>query len=392
MIVKKAFKYRLKPNTEQQNALTIQFGHARFVYNWALDLRQNHYKGTGEGLTGFTLNKELTTLKEDPDYAWLKEADSQVLQQKTKDLDRAYTNFFEGRADYPTFKKKFGKQSIRYPQRFKLDGQCIYLPKVGWVKAIVHRPIEGEMKNATVTKTKSGRYFVSIQCETEIDEPIYEGPHVGVDMGLSHFAVLSTGEKIDNPRHLRRSEAKLAKAQRILSRKIKGSNNWNKQRVKIARLYERIANQRADFQHKLSRILVDTYGLIRFENLNITGMVRNHNLAKSITDAAWGQFVRMVEYKGAWYGAYVEKVDRWFASSKTCSDCGAKNTVLKLSDREWACSECGVLHDRDVNAAINILNYNTEGASEINACGQTVIPEQLPLFGSDWSKQEAQRL
>ncbi len=375
MIVKKAFKYRLKPNSDQQAALAIQFGHARFVYNWALDLRQNHYKGTGEGLSWYDVKKELTALKQDPDYVWLKDADSQVLQAKTQDLDRAYVNFFEGRAQYPTFKSKRGKQSIRYPQRFKLDGQRIYLPKVGWVKAIVHRPIEGEMKNATVTKTKSGRYFVSIQCETEIDDPDYQGEAVGIDLGLTHFAILSTGEKIDNPRHLRKAEAKLAKGQRKLSRKIKGSSNWQKQRIKVARLYERIANQRADFQHKLSRKLVNTYGLIRFENLNIAGMVRNHSLAKSISDAAWGQFVRMVEYKGVWHGAYAEKVDRWFASSKICSDCGAKNTLLKLSDREWACSECGVLHDRDVNAAINILNWNTEGASEINACEQTVIPE-----------------
>lgn len=155
-------------------------------------------------------------------------------------------------------------------------------------------------------------------------------------------------------------------------------------------MYERITNQRKDFQHKVSRQLVETYGLIRFENLNIKGMIKNHSLAKSISDAGWSQFVRMVEYKGAWYGAYVEKINRFFASSKICSDCGAKNALLKMSDREWACTECGVLHDRDVNAAINILNWNTEGASEINACGQTVRPEQLSLFGPDWLKQEAQ--
>lgn len=184
MKIKKAFKYRLKLNSEQKAALAVQFGHSRFVYNWALNLRQLHYVGTGEGLNGFTLNKELTSLKDDSDYIWLKQADSQVLQQKTKDLDRAYTNFFEGRAGYPAFKKKHAKQSIRYPQRFKLDGQQVYLPKVGWVKAIIHRPIEGEMKNATVTKTKSGRYFVSIQCELEIDEPIFEGEPIGIDLGL----------------------------------------------------------------------------------------------------------------------------------------------------------------------------------------------------------------
>lgn len=185
MRIRKAFKFRLKPNKEQQQDLTIQFGHSRFVYNWALGLRQLHYIGTGEGLNGFALNKELTTLKNDPDYIWLKQADSQVLQQKTKDLDRAYVNFFEGRGSYPTFKKKHGKQSIRYPQRFKVDGNKVYLPKVGWVKAIIHRPIEGDMKNATVTKTKSGRYFVSIQCEIEIDKPIFDGPAIGVRLMLN---------------------------------------------------------------------------------------------------------------------------------------------------------------------------------------------------------------
>lgn len=338
------------------------------------------------------LDTELTTLKKDPDYIWLKQADSQVLQQKTKDLDRAYVSFFEGCAKYPNFKHKAGKQSIRYPQRFKVDGNKVYLPKVGWVNLVLHRPIEGEMKNATVTKTKSGRYFVSIQCELEIDEPDYEGPQIGIDLGLIDFVTLSTGEKIANPRWFRKAEARLARAQKKLSRKKKGSQNWHKQRVKVARLYERITNQRKDFQHKVSRQLVETYGLIRFENLNIKGMVKNHSLAKSISDAAWAQFVSFVEYKGAWYGSYAEKVDRWFASSKTCSDCGAKNSLLKMSDKEWACSKCGVLHDRDVNAAINILNWNTPGTGGIKACGQDVRPEQLLLFGQTWEKQEAQRL
>ncbi len=387
MIIRKAFRYRLKPNKDQEQALAIQFGHARFVYNWALARRKDHYKETGKGLNGFALNKELTTSKRDPDFAWLKQADAQVLQQKTKDLDRAYTNFFEGRAKYPNFKRKDGKQSICYPQRFKLDGQMVYLPKVGWVKAIIHRPIEGEMKNTTVTKTKSGRYFISIQCELEMDEPIYQGKSIGIDLGLIDFATLSTGEKIANLRWFRKAEARLVKAQKSLSRKKKGSMNWQKQRVKVARLHEKIVNQRADFQHKLSRQLIETYGLIRFENLNIKGMVKNHSLAKSIADAGWSQFVRFVEYKGEWYGTYVEKIDRFFASSKICSDCRAKNALLKISDREWACSECGVLHDRDVNAAINILNWNTVGTTEIDACGQNV--RQLSVLNDDCSLDEA---
>lgn len=372
MIVKKAFKYRLKPNSEQQAALAVQFGHARFTFNWTLARRQEFYQLNGKGLNYYAQAEELRDLKREADTIWLKQADSQVLQQKLRGLDRAYINFFESRAGYPSFKSKRNKQSIRYPQGFKLEGQSIYLSKVGWVKLILHRLLEGEMKSATVTKTKSGRYFVSIQTETEIDDPIYEGPHVGVDMGLTHFATLSTSKKIDNPRHLRRSEKKLAKAQRKLSRKIKGSANCEKQRVEVARLHERVSDQRRDFHHKLSRRLVDEFGIITFETLHIKGMVRNHKLAKSISDAGWGQFIGFAQYKGEWYGAHVEKIDRFYASTKTCSECGAKNQDLTLSDRTWVCESCGVIHDRDVNAAVNIESQSTVGTTETNACGDHV--------------------
>lgn len=393
MIVKKAFKYRLKPNNEQQAALTIQFGHARFTFNWALGRRKEFYQTNGKGLNYYAQADELRDLKQADDTLWLKQGHSQVLQQKLRDLDRAYVNFFEGRAEYPAFKSKRNKQSIRYPQGFKLQGQSVYLPKVGWVQLVLHRPVEGEMKSATVTKTKSGRYFVSIQCETELDAPIYEGPHVGVDMGLNHFATLSTGEKIDNPRHLRKAEKRLARAQRKLSRKVKGSANREKQRVKVARLHERVSDQRRDFHHKLSRRLVDEFGAITFETLHIKGMVRNHKLAKSISDAGWGQFIAFTEYKGAWYGAHLEKIDRFYASTKICSECGTKNQDLTLSDRTWVCQSCGVVHDRDVNAAINIQNQTTVGTTGINACGDHVrrasaneekfarsLKQEAPLF------------
>ncbi len=390
MIVKKAFKYRLKPNSEQQVSLAIQFGHARFTFNWALGRRREFYQLNGKGLNYYAQADELRDLKHEDETIWLKQGHSQVLQQKLMDLDRAYVNFFEGHAEYPTFKSKRDKQSIRYPQGFKLQGQGVYLPKVGWVKLVLHRPVEGEMKNATVTKTKSGRYFVSIQCETEIDDPIYEGPHIGIDMGLNHFATLSTGEKIDNPRHFRRSEKKLAKEQRKLSRKVKGSANREKQRVKVARVHEQVSDQRRDFHHKLSRRLVDEFGVITFETLHIKGMVRNHKLAKSISDAGWGQFIGFTEYKGAWYGAHVEKVDRFYASTKTCSECGIKNQDLTLSDRTWVCQSCGVVHDRDVNAAINIESQSTVGTTGTNACGDHVRREPASLEPSARSlKQEA---
>ncbi len=392
MQVKKAFKYGLKPNNDQRAALAIQFGHARFTFNWALARRKEFYQLNGKGLNYYAQADELRDLKHEDETIWLKQAHSQVLQQKLMDLDRAYVNFFEGRAKYPTFKSKRNKQSIRYPQGFKLNGHSVYLPKVGWVKLVLHRTLEGEMKNATVTKTKSGRYFVSILCETEIDDPIYEGPHVGVDMGLNHFATLSTGEKIDNPRHLRRSEKKLAKEQRKLNHKVKGSVSREKQRVKVARVHEKVSDQRRDFHHKLSRRLVDEFGVITFETLHIKGMVRNHSLAKSISDAGWGQFIQFTEYKGAWYGAHVEKIDQFYASTKTCSDCGVKNQALTLSDRTWVCQSCGSVHDRDVNAAINIESQSTVGTAETNACGDHVRREPL-LEGSARSmKQEAPTL
>ncbi len=373
MQVKKAFKYRLKPNRDQKAALAIQFGHARFTFNWALGRRKEFYQLNSKGLNYYAQADELRDLKQADDTLWLKQANAQVLQQKLMDLDQAYVNFFKGRAEYPSFKSKRNKQSIRYPQGFKLEGQSIYLSKVGWVKLILHRRLEGEMKSATVTKTKSGRYFVSIQCGTEIDDPIYEGPHVGVDMGLSYFAVLSTGEKIPNPRHLRQSEKRLAKGQRKLSRKVKGSANREKQRVKVAKVYEQVSDQRSDFHHKLSRWLVDEFGVITFETLHIKGM--DHKLAKSISDAGWGQFIAFTEYKGEWYGAHVEKIDRWYASTKICSDCGAKNQDLTLSDRTWVCESCGVVHDRDVNAAINIESQSTVGTTVTNACGDQIRRE-----------------
>ena len=363
MKVLKAFKFRIKPTEEQKAQFAIQFGHARFVYNWALQRRIDHYKATGKGLSAFGINNELKDLKNDPDTIWLEQADSQTLQQKSGDLDRAYKNFFEGRAKYPRFKSKKARQSIRYPQRFKVEGNKVYLPKVGWVKAIIHRPIEGTMKNCTVSKTKSGQYYISIQCEVEIDEPTYEGDHIGIDLGIKDFAVLSTGEKIDNPKWLRKAEKRLAKAQRSLSRKVKGSENWEKQRVKVAKLHEKVANQRRDFHHKLSHRIVKENRIITLENLNVKGMVRNRKLAKSIADAGWSQFVSMVEYKGKWYGCHAEKINRFFPSSKTCSECGAVNQDLTLSDRTWVCTNCGVVHDRDYNAAINIRNQSTVGAT-----------------------------
>lgn len=373
MKIHKAFKFRIYPYQEQTHALAIQFGHARFVYNHYRAAREGYYQDTGEGLTYNDCALDLAHLKSESEYAWLKEADSQVLQQALRNLDTAYQNFFKGRAGYPRFKGKHAGQSIRYPQRFKLSDKHIYLPKVGWVKATFHRPVKGEIKHVTVSKTKSGKYFVSILCEVEIPEVEPKPEAIGIDLGLTTFATFSNGEKVVNPKHLYRSERRLKLEQRRLSRKVKGSNSGHKARHRVAIRYERIAIQRKDFHHKLSRRLVDKYGCISFESLNVSGMLKNHYLAKAIADAGWSQFVALTEYKALWAGGTILRVDRFFPSSKICSDCGEKNQSLTLNIRQWLCISCGSVHDRDENAAVNILNQATVGATESNAMGDTSL-------------------
>ena len=374
MIICKTFRYRIYPNSEQETLLSIQFGHARFVWNWGLSLRQSTYKETGKGIGFYDLKRCMTELKRQQETEWLKEADSQVLQGKIEDLDRAYKNFFQKRAKYPRFKSKRGNQSIRYPQRFKFSEKAIYLPKVGWVKAVFHRLLEGKAKNVTVSKTKTGKYFASIQCETEIAEPVIHNGEIGIDLGIKSFLVTSEGEKIDNPEHLQKAEKRLIRLQRTLSMRKKGSSGREKTRILLARQHEKVTNQRADFLHKLSRSLVDRYGLIGMEDLNVRGMVKNRKLAKAISSAGWGAFRLMLAYKGEWYGSFVHQINRFYSSSKTCSVCGHALSELGLSVREWNCPACGTSLDRDTNAAINILNETRAGVARSHAGGKNVRP------------------
>ena len=376
MLIRKAYKYRIYPNKAQQEALRVQFGHTRFVYNHFLGLRIETYQQTGKGMCYAETANLLPGMKRDPQYAWLKEADSQGLQQALKDLERAYQNFFEKRAGYPRYKSKHGQQSIRYPQRVKVDveAQRTYLPKAGWVKTVFHRAMEGKHKNVVVTKTKSSRYYASFQVEVEIPEPEYCGEGIGIDLGLMHYAVLSDGRKIPNPRNLKQSEKELARIQRRMSRRQKGSQGWQKARMQVARKQEKIANQRKDFQHKLSHGLVKEYGLIGVESLQVKGMMHNGRLAKSIADVGWGEFNRQLACKGAWYGCQVKKIDPWYPSSKTCSACGTVMVEMALSIRQWECPACGAGHDRDVNAARNILVQATVGTPGRHAGGVQVRP------------------
>ncbi len=380
MLIRQAFRYRLSPNREQQAALGVQFGHARYVWNYALALRQHTYRECKESIPFYDLKRRITALKADADHTWLRDADSQVLQAKVEDLERAYHNFFEKRACFPRFKRKDGSQSIRYPQRFRFKDGRIYLPKVGWVKAIFHRAMEGAPKNVTVSRTTSGDYYVSVQCEREITPSPHLGPVVGVDVGLAHLAILSTGEKVAHPRHLQRAERRLARLQRSLARKRTGGRNRERARRLVAQQHEHVANARRDTLHKLSRRLTRDFGTIRLESLNVRGMLKNHSLAKSIADSGWSMLVGMCRYKATWCGGIVEQIDCFYPSSKTCHVCGLKNDTLTLADRAWTCADCGARHDRDINAARVIASAPTAGAAERTSAGRS---RQTPaLFGA----------
>ncbi|HEX9385090.1 MAG TPA: RNA-guided endonuclease TnpB family protein [Anaerolineales bacterium] len=372
MIIRKAFRYRLYPTAEQEQALAVQFGHARFIWNWALALRKAAYKETGKGVGYYELQRCATTVKHQAETKWLQEADSQVLQAKIEDLERAYKNFFAKRAKFPRFKSKRDAQSIRYPQRFKFDENFTYLPKVGWIKTKFHRPLEGRPKNVILSKTKTGKYFVSIQCEVEMIDPLARDREIGIDLGVKSFLATSEGWKRDNPRHLQQAGKKLKRLHRQLSRRVKGSAGREKARILLARQHEKVANQRMDFLQKLSTKLIGRYGLIGMEDLNVRGMVKNRRLAKAIATTGWGTFRRMLEYKGEWYGSYVHKVDRFFPSSKTCNRCEHVLDDLPLSVREWQCPICGTIHDRDINSAINILNETRAGVARSHAGGESV--------------------
>jgi putative transposase len=394
MIIRKAFKYRLYPSAQQEAKLAVQFGHARFVYNHFLGVRKEYYQAHQndhgkKGLNYFDTNKMLTEIKRNPEYQWLKEADSQALQESLRHLDRAYQNFFAKRSEYPRFKKKSHDQSVHYPQRFWASGSKVFAPKVGEIKAVIHRPQEGTPKNMTVSRTRSGKYYASIQCELEVPGPQPKNGEVGIDLGLDHFAVLSNGEVIDNPRYLVKSEKKLKRLHRQLSRKVKGSNGRSQARFQLARQYEKVADQRKDFLHKTTRRLINTYGFLAIEDLNVAGMVKNHHLAKHISDAGWGEFARQLIYKGSWYGSQVDQVERFFPSSKKCHICGFINRSLQLSDREWDCPECGTHHDRDGNASINILDHSRAGSTRSYAGGEGVKPA---IRRQSSTKPEAQAL
>ena len=359
MEIKRAYRFRFYPPAPQAEQRAKTFGGARFAYNHMLRLRTDAWYKDQKRVGYHETSAALTELKKQPETIWLNEVSSVPVQQALRHLQTAFANFFQKRAAYPNFKRKDGKQSAEYTtSAFKWDGRALKLAKmdaplnIRWSRTL---PKAVRITTVTVSKDTAGRYFVSLLCDDEILPKKEVSPKVGIDLGLSSFAILSTGEKIDAPEHFQTNEAKLAKLQRRMAKKQKGSQRRAKAKLKVARLHAKITDSRRDFLHKLSTRLINENQVIAVESLSVKNMQRNRCLSKSIADAGWSEFVRQLEYKARWYGRELIGIDRWYPSSKRCSDCGHVVKAMPLSVREWACTECGAIHDRDINAARNIL-------------------------------------
>ena len=357
------------------------FGCVRFVYNRGLDIKSRAWSTESKSVSQAELSRQLTQWKKEQETSWLSDVSSQTLQQSLRNLESAYSNFFKKRAKYPRFKKRGGKQTARFTNqsvRFK-DSQ-VYLPKMSEPLNVVwSRPLPENytLNSATVSLDKSGRWFVSFNLIEEIEELPQRTERVGVDLGITSLATLSTGEKIVNQKFEQKDRERLAKAQRRLSKKQKGSKNRDKARNKVARIYARITDRRIDALHKITTRLVRENQTIAIEDLNVAGMTKNHKLARAISDASFGEFRRQLEYKSDWYGRELIVVDRFFPSSKTCHECGSYQEKMPLNIREWTCPDCGTIHDRDVNAAKNVL----AAGLAVSVCEDKVRPKEYVLSG-----------
>jgi len=381
------YKFRLYPNKEQQDFLDKQIGCVRFVYNEILSRAKKEYEKNGKRWNIYEYKKFLPSLKEE--YPFLKEANSQSLQQAIFNLDTAFKKFFTQQAGFPNFKKKKNSGSIHIPQFFKIEGNLLWVPKLKTpIRIKLYRKIEGRIKSLTIEKTSSSEYYASILAEKEIKGLPKVDSVISIDVGIKSFATVATAplsnpnnrthEHIENPKYLVKKEKKLKRLQKQLSKKqhkrnktdtTRASNNYKKYAFKVAKLHEHITNERKDLLHKLSRRIIDENQVVILEDLNVKGMVKNHHLAKSISDASWSKFVDFLTYKANWYGRHTVRVDRFFPSSQECHDCGYRNTELTLKDRVWTCPVCGTHHDRDENASDVLMNE-----------GLRILGQELPEF------------
>jgi putative transposase len=371
----KSYKYKLKPNDEQIVLLNKHFGSIRFAYNYFLNERKKEYETNKNVINYYDNTKSLTKLKKQEEYSWLNGINSQSLQDSLKNLETSYKNFFRFKKGFPKFKSKHNKNSFCVPQFVKLDNGKLKIPKFKEpIDVILHRSFSGIIKQCTISKTPTNEYFVSILVETTHRLVAKTEKSIGVDLGIKDFVITSEGYKYKNNRYTKTYAKKLKEQQQHLSRKTKGSNRYEKQRLKVAKLHKKITNSRLDNLHKVSTELVKKYDLIVLEDLNIKGMIKNHKLSKHIVDASWSKFIELLTYKAEWNDKKIVKIDRFFPSSKTCNCCGYINQNLKLDIREWTCPSCNTKLDRDLNASINILNEGykliSDGMSDYRSGGK----------------------
>jgi len=384
----RSYKYRIYPTNSQKELIAKHIGSSRFVYNLALETKNAAYIGSKHNYSAFDLDKQLPELKKE--LPWLKEVNSQSLQQSIHNMDIAFKKFFKG-AGFPKFKSKRDRQSFSIPQNVIVENDLLIIPKFKeGIKIKLHRPTKGTIKSATISVTPTGKYFVSILCDTNTEistkAPIEENTTIGVDLGIKDFAITSEGEVFENPKYLRKAQSKLKYVQRKYS-KHKGKRT----KKKLAKLHEDVVNKRKDFLHKLSTKLIRENQTICLETLAVKNMVKNHNLAQAISDVSWSTFVTMLEYKADWYGKNILRIGQFAPSSKTCSNCGAINKELQLKDREWTCSNCSTVLDRDVNAACNIKSFalknifsgtESKNQDELLTLVKVLTPEAHPIaFG-----------